>query len=344
VNPLYRTNHLSILAAAAIAAVLLATAAHAWREEDFEHRTVVAYPIPPGRDNIIGRNMRYKIKKGDTLLDVGRWFDLTATEISDANRNIDWWAPPVGREVVLPGEFILPDSSRKGLVLNIPEMRIYYFPVKLNPKRKPGKLTLASYTEPDTVYTFPVGLGRFDWKTPEGAFKIQAKIRNPTWHVPKAIYEEHLERDGYADHVVKANDPDNPLGEFKIALTLPDYAIHGTNVPWGVGMQVSHGCVRLYPEDIEALFDRVKVGSPGEFVYQPVKFGWKGDALYVEVHPDLYAKAPGLWNLAIKEAERAGVADQVDARKLEKAIVAKTGMPTYVMPGRDPVEPEIEVF
>ncbi len=162
------------------------------------------------------------------------------------------------------------------------------------------------------------------------------RSRNPTWVVPDDIYQEHLERDGEADHIVKGGDEDNPLGLFKLDLSIPEYGIHGTNVPWGVGMEVSHGCIRLYPEDIERLFHKVKVGTPGEIVYQPVKFGWRGDALYVEVHDDLYGKYPGLWNYAMHEVQRKGLEDQVDLKKLELAVIAKNGVPTYVMVGPPP--------
>ena len=102
--------------------------------------------------------------------------------------------------------------------------------------------------------------------------------------------------------------PDNPLGLFKLDLSIPEYGLHGTNVPWGIGMTVSHGCVRLYPEDIERLFSKTPVGTPGEFVYQPVKFGWRGGVLYAEVHDDLYGKYPGLWNLAAKEVRSQNLA------------------------------------
>ncbi len=186
------------------------------------------------------------------------------------------------------------------------------------------------------VYSFPVGLGRFDWKTPVGSFTVRGKTRNPTWVVPQDIYEEHLERDGEAEHVVSGDDPDNPLGKYRIELTLPEYAFHGTNVPWGVGMEVSHGCIRLYPEDIERFFNKVKIGTPGMFVYQPVKFGWRGDALYVEVHEDMYGMYAGLWAYAQKEADRKGLTDQIDMQKLEKAVEQKTGVPTYIMPGPAP--------
>jgi hypothetical protein len=123
---------------------------------------------------------------------------------------------------------------------------------------------------------------------------------------------------------------------YRLELTLPEYALHGTDVPWGVGMTVSHGCVRLYPEDIERLFNKVRVGTPGAFIYAPVKFGFRGDALYAEVHDDLYGRYPGLWNHATKEAKRLDLTDRIDDSKLEKAVAGKTGIPTYVGLGAEP--------
>ena len=337
-----------------VAIFAIPSAIGGWTEDEFEHRPMFAYPLPHGKDNIIGNLVSYQLQKGDTLLDVGRWFGVTAKEISNANDKIDWWSPPAGRQVILPDEHILPDTPHVGIVLNIPEMRVYYYfpsPVGgVHPHNNKAKgVTPAAFVEgkkhspgaitPTVVYTFPVGLGRFDWKTPIGAFTVRGKTRNPTWVVPDDIYKEHLERDGEAEHVVSGDDPDNPLGRYRIELTLPSYALHGTNVPWGVGMEVSHGCVRLYPEDIERLFNKVKIGTPGQFVYQAVKFGWRGDALYVEVHEDLYGVYAGLWAHAQSEVDRLGIQDQIDMQKLQKAIEEKTGVPTYVMPGPAPGTP-----
>lgn len=315
--------------------------ARTWPEATFDTHQLVASPLPLGDDGIIGTPTDFTVDKGDTLLDIGRWYGLSANEISEANGHIDWWAPPPGRQIVLPTERILPAGPRTGIVMNIPEMRIYYYYPPGVARRHP-RLKRASYTTPSTtarvVYTFPVGLGRFDWKTPVGSWRVTGKLVNPTWVVPQDIYEEHLERDGEADHVVPGGDPENPLGHYKLVLSLPEYGIHGTDVPWGVGMNVSHGCIRLYPENIEQLFKLVPVGTPGRFVYQPIKFGWRGDALYVEVHDDLYAVYPGLWNHAVHEVSRLHLGDRVDMHKLEQAVEAKTGLPTYVMPGNAPVE------
>ena len=378
---------------------MLPSLSRAWNEDEFEHRPLFAYPVPQGRDNIIGNLVDYQIQKGDTLLDVGRWFGVSAKEISDANNHMDWWAPPVGTRVILTDEHILPDTPRVGLILNIPEMRLYYYypspttgasphrgkmhkegvtpggfkkivdteiveapdepapgaapaPEPAPEDEAPAPTTISkprtrkhkahplvstgTASTAEVVYTFPVGLGRFDWKTPVGAFRVTAKVKDPTWVVPDDIYKEHLERDGEAEHVVPGGDDDNPLGHYKLDLSLPEYGIHGTNVPWGVGMEVSHGCIRLYPEDIERLFHKTKVGTPGAIVYQPIKFGWRGDALYVEVHSDLYGKYPGLWSLARDLVQKKGLDDQVDWKKLENAVVAQTGIPTYIMAGSAP--------
>jgi hypothetical protein len=243
-------------------------------------------------------------------------------------------------------------------VMNIPEMRLYYFyptPIAGRRRIRKAKFTHTAYAEsrhpkahgatkarasggahPTVIYTFPVGLGRYDWRTPTGVWTIRDKTHNPTWVVPDDIYQEHLERDGEAEHVVEGGDPDNPLGHYRLALTLPMYALHGTNVPWGVGMEVSHGCVRLYPEDIERLYFHTNVGTPGRFVYQPIKYGWRGGSLYVEVHDDLYGVYPGLWRHAVELAKSQGLLANIETIKLEKAIEEKTGVPTYVMPGPEP--------
>jgi L,D-transpeptidase ErfK/SrfK len=384
--PFVSKTSLAVSLCLMLIAAMLPSLARAWSEDEFEHRPLFAYPVPQGRDNIIGNLVDYQIQKGDTLLDVGRWFGVSAKEISDANNHMDWWGPPVGAKVILTDEHILPDTPRVGLILNIPEMRLYYYypsptsgpsPHRSKIRLKKDEATPAEFKKildteivedpddatpepdadaetvasshkhkhhadgrggavPEVVYTFPVGLGRFDWKTPVGAFRVTAKVKDPTWVVPDDIYKEHLERDGEAEHVVPGGDDDNPLGHYKLDLSLPEYGIHGTNVPWGVGMEVSHGCIRLYPEDIERLFHKTKIGTPGSIIYQPIKFGWRGDALYVEVHSDLYGKYPGLWSLARDIVQKRDLEDVVDWKKLEDAVVAQNGIPTYVMPGPAP--------
>ena len=284
-----------------------------------------AIRFPPARNDIIGSLQTYTIRKGDTLLDVARWYGLSPTEVSNANNHMDWWSPPVGKLIVIPTEHILPAAPHAGIVMNIPEMRLYYYyPTPVGGRRRIGKakFTHTAYAEPrhpkkhgkakahprggahpTVIYTFPVGLGRFDWRTPIGVWTIRDKTHNPTWVVPDDIYQEHLERDGEAEHVVDGGDPDNPLGHYRLELTLPMYALHGTNVPWGVGMEVSHGCVRLYPEDIERLYYHTSVGTPGASSTSRSSSDGAADALYVEVHDDLYGMYPGLWRYALSLAK-----------------------------------------
>ena len=297
-------------------------------EEVFMRKAIPAYSIPTptkgsSTDTVIGQVRNYRIRKGDTLLDVARYFDLGWNEIIDANPYIDPWVPPAGSTILLPTEWVLPCCSYDGVVVNIPEMRLFFF--------------RRSKEDPRTtvVHTFPVGLGRDDWRTPTGKFKIRGKTLNPQWNIPESIRKEHIADRGDARTFIAGGDPENPLGRHRIELTLPMYGIHGTNIPWGVGMQVSHGCVRLYPEDIERLFPLVPVGVPGEFTYQPVKAGLRDGAVFLEAHTDIYGHAPAPYREAEAALARAGLADRSDEQGLLRALQDPAGMPVRITPEPD---------
>ena len=195
--------------------------------------------------------------------DIARHFGLGYNEITLANPAVPAWAPKAGGQVLLPLRFILPDAPRKGIVLNLANMRVFYYPTK----------------QPDTLLTYPVGVGRDGWNTPLGQTTIVAKKTQPTWIVPESIRREHAAKGDPLPKVVPPG-PDNPLGEYALLLGSSSYRIHGTNKPYGVGMQVSHGCVRLYPEDIEVLFEKTPVGTPVRIVHQPYMMAWdRGHAL-----------------------------------------------------------------
>lgn len=210
----------------------------------------------------------------DTLADIARRYDLGHVEIRLANPDVEFWLPGEGTRVEIPSRYLLPEAERRGFVINIPEMRLYYFPPPRNED------------EPGVVITHPISIGRQDWATPLGTTRVTAKVENPSWTPPESIRREHAADGDFLPAVVPPG-PDNPLGNHAIRLALPGYLLHGTNRPYGVGMRVTHGCIRLYPEDIEALFDRVAVGTPVQFVKQPIKVGWGEDGLYMEVHPVL---------------------------------------------------------
>jgi len=309
-----RFTILALVAVFAIAARGIARGG-AYSEEDFFAKTFPAYEIPtpaPGSPPpVIGAVQLYRIRKGDTLMDVARLYSLGYNEIVHANPEMDPWVPPVGATILLPTEWVLPCCTYEGILVNIPEMRLFFYQPR-------GDGTTV-------VHTFPVGLGRDDWRTPQGKFRISGKTVNPVWNIPESIREEHIRERGDYRTSIPGGDPDNPLGKYRFELTLPMYRIHGTNIPWGVGMQVSHGCVRLYPEDIEHLFPLVPVGTPGEFLYQTVKIGERDGAIYAEVHEDIYGHSPALFRESWDLVQRLGLADRVDERLLEKGLYDYAG-------------------
>jgi L,D-transpeptidase ErfK/SrfK len=298
--------------------------AAAYTEEDFYAKPNPSYTIPTpvngGPTTVIGEARAYRVRKGDTLMDLARLYSLGYNEIVDANPGLDPWVPPIGATVILPTQWVLPNGSYSGLVVNIPEMRLFFY----RRGREPGT------TE---VFTYPVGLGRDDWRTPTGSFHVSGKTVNPQWNIPESIRKEHIEERGDYRTFIPGGAPDNPLGNRRLELTLPMYRIHGTDIPWGVGMQVSHGCVRLYPEDIERLFAIVPVGTPGQFSYQTAKIGRKDGVLYAEVHDDIYGKHPAMFRETMSMLESRGLAGEVDQKLLEHGIADAGGLPFQISPG-----------
>jgi L,D-transpeptidase ErfK/SrfK len=218
--------------------------------------------------NVIGDLQQTTVGKDDTLTDIARRFNLGYEELLRANPGVDPWLPGVGRTIVLPTRFVLPDAPHDGVVINIAAMRLYYFP-----PHKAG--------EPQVVYTHPIGIGKVGWATPEGTTKIVRRQKDPTWHPPISVIKEHKENGDELPSVVGPG-PDNPLGNRAFYLTWPGYLIHGTNKPAGVGLRSSHGCIRLFPEDIDELFEKVAIGTQVHVVNQPFVFGWDNGQLVMQ--------------------------------------------------------------
>ncbi len=245
------------LFAGALGAAALLAAASAGAAENTPAPGAFAYPP------MIGETIRYRAKHEDTLIRLPRRFDVGYTELRAANPHVDPWLPGAGTEILIPAAHIVPEADRKGLVLNLGDQRLYYF-------------------KPDgrTVVSFPVGIGMEGWSTPTGRTKVVRKQKRPTWYVPKSIRAERP----YLPKVVPPG-PDNPLGSHALYLGWQSYLLHGTNKPYGIGRRASHGCVRLYPEDIERLFGEIPIGTPVTVVDQPVKIAWVGGELMIEAHP-----------------------------------------------------------
>jgi L,D-transpeptidase ErfK/SrfK len=231
----------------------------------------------PAEGDLVGEYREIAATREDTLIDLARRHGLGYEEVVNANPGVDPWLPGEGTVVRLPLRRVLPDAPREGIVVNLPEHRLYYYP-----PAKPG--------ERRVVVTYPVSVGKMDWSTPLGLTKVASKIKDPPWYPPESVRAEHAARGDILPKMIPAG-PDNPLGLFAMRLAIPggSYLIHGTNKPAGVGMQVTHGCMRLYPEHIEELFRMVAVDTPVRLVNQPHKVGWSEGRLYVEVHPPLEA-------------------------------------------------------
>ncbi len=233
------------------------------------------YPLPPEGSDSIGEMVTVFTEAHETLLDLARRYGLGYEEITNANPGVDPWLPGAGTAVVVPKQRLLPRAPRTGIVINLPEHRLYWYP-----PTPAGKQPV--------VWTFPVSIGKMDWNTPLGRTTIVSKAKDAPWIPPKSVREEHAKR-GEPLPAVVPGGPDNPMGRYKMALGIPGgaYLIHGTNRPAGIGMQVTHGCMRLYPEDIETLYGMVPIGTPVTIVNQPYKWGWHDGELLIEVHPAL---------------------------------------------------------
>ena len=231
------------------------------------------FVVEQGSD-LVGRIQVTTARHEDTLPDLARRFNVGYEEIVRANPGVDPWLPGEGTRVVLPTRFVLPDAPREGLVINLAAMRLFYYPPR---KDKDAPLE---------VVTHPIGIGKVGWSTPEGRTKIVSKVKDPTWTPPASVRKEHAENGDPLPAKVPAG-PDNPLGRHMMRLGWPSYLMHGTNKPYGVGMRVSHGCIRLYPEDISRVFEDVPVGTSVTVVNQPYLLGWQGAVLYVQAYGPL---------------------------------------------------------
>ena len=256
-------------------------------------------------NTVIGSLQEYVIKKDDTLLDIARNFDLGYQDVTLAAPHLDPWLPPQGEGITLPTVWVLPPVIKKGIVINVPELRLYLF------------------KSPTTVKTYPIGIGVLDAPTPFGRFTIIEKTKDPTWHIPPSLQEEYGRQS-------MPPGPDNPLGEYRLRLSTSDYGIHGTNAPLGIGRLVSHGCIRLYPEDIKELFSLVPVGTRVEIIYEPVKIGFKEGRIFVEVHPDIYHKITDLFIYTARKLFMARLWEAVDIPLLAQAIEEHKGIPVDI--------------
>ncbi|NNC64793.1 MAG: L,D-transpeptidase family protein [Gammaproteobacteria bacterium] len=258
----------------------------------------------------------------NTFVQIARDFDLGYEELKLANPDVDVWLPGEGTPIFLPTMNVVPALPREGIVLNLPSMRLMYFAED-------------SANDGRRVTSHPIGIGREGWATPTGSAAVTGKAREPTWYPPASIRAEHAELGDPLPSVVGPG-PDNPLGDFALGLSMPGYLIHGTNKPAGVGMRVSHGCIRLYPEDIEALFDRVPSGTPVNIIDEPVLAGWRDGELFLEVHAplaederDMGAQAERVIAAAFQRADLEPV--PLDMALITRIVTEQRGIPFPIL-------------
>jgi L,D-transpeptidase ErfK/SrfK len=296
----------------AAAAPPLAPDPNAERQPALDTRVV---PLQDGQ-RLIGDLQVLFTRAEDTFSAIAREYGVGFDELRYANPTVDHWLPGDDSPVFLPTLHLLPDVEAEGIVINVAALRLFLF-------------------ADGEVRTYAIGIGRQGWATPTGAAKVTQKARDPVWYVPASVRAEHAAAGDPLPSIVPAG-PENPLGSHAIALSMPGYLIHGTNKPAGVGMRVSHGCVRLYPNDIAAVFDRVPVGTPVRITNEPALVGWHDGQLYLEVHPaleederDLSAEVARLVAAAL---EQAGVAaSELDAEAVASIVAARRGLPFPVL-------------
>jgi L,D-transpeptidase ErfK/SrfK len=236
------------------------------------------YPLSSAAQSVVGDDQTVVTVYEDTLYDLARKYGIGTEELIRVNPGIDPWLPGAGKVVIIPGRHILPPGPHEGIVVNLPEHRLYYYP-----KSKRGIAT--------EVITYPVGIGKMDWRTPLGITHVSQKEKDPSWYPPASIRKEHAQ----AGDPIPARvgpGPDNPLGLFAMRLAVGDgtYLIHGTNNPIAVGMPVTHGCIRMYPDDVAALFPLVPLGTPVRLLNDPIKVTWIDGQLLLEAHPPIDAQ------------------------------------------------------
>jgi L,D-transpeptidase ErfK/SrfK len=275
------------------------------------------YWVAP-EDEIFGEVRVIAARYEDTFVSLARTHNVGYEALRRANPGVDAWLPGEGTEVTIPTRFVLPRAAQRGIVINVAELRLYYFPS--DPGPGPEGVTPGSRR----VITHPISIGRMDWSTPLGTTTITGKVANPSWYPPQSIRDEHAARNDILPRVVPPG-PDNPLGNHALRLGLPGYLIHGTNKPSGVGMRVTHGCIRMFPEDIEALYGAVPAGTVVQIVNQPVKLGWAADgSLYLEAHPPLQESNIDGENVEVANAETDEAFQESPLTSLMRAYIAAT--------------------
>lgn len=271
-----------------------------------EYRLVPASDDHARKAGLIGRSQMHTVQSGETLLDIARKYDLGISALQAFYPEMNPWVLESGSDMQIPSLWILPPAKSRGIVINVPEMRLYRF-----------------HSKRGIVSTYPVTVGEKETPTPIGTFRIVEKKVDPQWDIPSSLQHKYKEK------TVPPGE-DNPIGKYWLGLSCQGYGIHGTDNPWSVGRVISNGCIRLYPEDMEELFPEAPTGTVVEIIYEPVKFGFRGNVIFVEVHEDLYGRIRNLEQHTRKVARKMAIEDSVDWKKVHLALDTRSGVPVPV--------------
>lgn len=265
-------------------------------------------------EKLVGSASTYSVVKGDTIRLIAAKLGVSRQHLVKTNKLDDKGFLKIGQKLVYNNRKIVPQRMKNGIVVNIPDRTLYFF--------RQGKLAAS----------LPVAVGvavkseKYDWKTPTGKFKITAKMKDPTWHVPPSIQSE-MEDHGKEAITSVPPGATNPLGKYAIKTSIPGILIHSTTKPWSIYSFASHGCIRVYPEQMEEFFKEVKVNTPGEIIYKPVKLAVTEEGrVFLEVHQDVYGKSSGLATEARHLIEKQKLSEQVDWKKVESIVRLKSGV------------------
>lgn len=282
------------------------------------------YPLPDSNTRLIGENSTYVVPNdGRSLEMIASEHQIGLLAMLEANPGTDPYLPEAGKELIIPSQMILPSTPRNGIVLNLAELRLYYYPA--------GS---------DEVVVYPIGIGQLGRDTPEMVTSVSQLIKDPTW-TPTANIRKNYAKEGITLPAVVPAGPENPMGLYALRLSYGhgEYLIHGTNADFGIGMRVSSGCIRLRPDDIEALFKTVPKGTRVQVVNQPVKYSKEPDgSYYIEVHQPLSKKPsddPQTMPIALSDDFKRFLENEdIDKALVEKELARRSGLPVKVNKGQ----------
>jgi L,D-transpeptidase ErfK/SrfK len=278
----------------------------AWGAGPFPYRLPQGPGVDPSAVTVVGQSKTHHVVRYENLYQIAQRYDLGFWELAKFHRSLDHFYLPWDTDIVIPTQWVLPETANPpGYLINVAELRGYRF----SPER-------------GEVYTFPIGIGVLDHKTPiDQTFHVQSRVENPSWRIPAGLQWKYK-------MAVMPPGEDNPVGSHWLGLS--HYGLHGTHAPMGVGRLVSHGCIRHYPEDIKKMYDITPVGTSVHIIYEPVKFGYQKGRIFMEIHEDIYHRVGEMLPYALRKLDAKGLVGRINWTKFVQAVEEQSGAPVDI--------------